>query len=440
MPEPIDLLILDAAELVTCHGPDAGVSGEALARLEIIRGGGVAVRDGRIAAIGASSDLAARFAARETIDAAGRLVTPGFVDPHSHLLFGGSRQHELEARACGRALAGLDSGIRYTVRRTRAASDRELVDRAMADLDVMVVHGTTTLEAKTGYGLDREHELRLLRLTAELTHPVTVVPTVLGAHVLPPEYLERRDAYVDLVIDMLPDAARLAAWCDVSCDPICFTYDECRRMAERARSLGMGIRVHADQTGDADGARLAAEVGAAAADHLDYASDDGLAAMAAAGTVATLLPGVTLHLMEMTPTLEDDRLVDAAKPFMPMLVRRVLRHGVVAALSTDYNPGSSPTPSMQMVMQLGARLFRLGYAEIWHMATLNAARSLRLSADRGSIAPGKRADLVVWTVADHGSVIDRFGVNLVDTVLIAGQVVVSGGAMIGERRRVRVTR
>jgi imidazolonepropionase len=210
------------------------------------------------------------------------------------------------------------------------------------------------------------------------------------------------------------EAATLADYCDVTCDPIGFTFEECLEVGEAARGLGMRIRVHADQFGDARGALLAACLGASAADHLDYASDEGLKAMAQAGTVATLLPGVALHLMEITE-----------KPFLERLARRAIEAGCVLALSTDYNPGSCPMPSMQTAMQLAARIFRLGYAEIWNMATLNAARALDLAHDRGSLEPGKRADVLVWSVPSHGLAINRFGVNLVDTVIVAGRVAAS---------------
>jgi imidazolonepropionase len=423
-----DLLILHAAELLTCRGPAEGVRGEALRKVEALRDGAVAVRDGRIAAIGDSADIEARFTAPEVLDATGRLVSPGLVDPHSHLLYGGTRHEEYEDKVTQRtATARLDGGIRYTVGKTRAASDRALVEQALGDLDVMAQHGTTTLEAKTGYGLTRGEELRLLRLTAGLEHAVEVIPTFLGLHVLPAEYAERRDRYVDEVVEALGDAHRLARYCDVSCDPISFTYDECLKVGEAARALGMGIRVHADQFGDAGGGLLAARLQASGADHLDYTSDEGFRAMAEAGTVATLLPGVTLHMCEMTPSVTGDGLGAAEKPFMPLVARRAIAAGGAVALSTDYNPGSCPTPSMQMVLQLAARLFRLGYAEIWNMATLNAARALDCAHDRGSLEIGKRADIVIWTVPNHGMVINRFGVNLADTVISRGRVAVRHG-------------
>ena len=423
-----DLLVVHAAELLTCAGTPEGMRGADLGRVAAIEDGALAIGAGRILAVGTSAELMRSYAAQRTIDASGRLVSPGFVDPHSHLLHAGTRHRDYEAKVTQGATAErLDGGIRYTVRRTRAASDEQLLEQAYADLDLMLAHGTTTLEAKTGYGLSCEQELRLLRLTAGLRHLVDVVPTFLALHVLPEEYVQRRDGWIADVIAALPEAARLASYCDVSCDPLCFTYEECLRVGGAARALGMKIRVHADQNGDARGALLAARLHASAADHLDYASPEGLRALAESETVATLLPGVTLHLCEMTSGVEAGRLEPAEKPFMPLLARRAIDAGAVVALSTDYNPGSSPTQSMQMVMQLAARLFRLGYAEIWNMCTLNAARALDLAHERGSLEPGKRADVLLWSVPEHGMVINRFGVNLVDTVLVAGRIVIQGG-------------
>ena len=400
-----DSLILNAAELLTCRGPAEGICGSALHNADVIKDGAIAINGGRIAAVGTTEEIRDRFEARTVIDASGRLVTPAFVDPHSHLLYGGTRHEEYEVKLTGRGQVKLDGGIRYTVSRTRQTSDAALLEQAARDLDVMLAHGTTTLEAKTGYGLESEEELRLLRLTASLKHAVDVVPTFLPLHVLPDAYKQKRSAFIEMMRKALPEAKKLARYCDVTCDPIGFTYDECLEVGEAARGLGMKIRVHADQMGDARGALLSARLQATAADHLDYASDEGLHAMAKAGTVATLLPGVTLHMLEVHE-----------KPFMAQLARRAVEARCVVALSTDYNPGSCPTQSMQMVMQLAARLFRLGYAEIWNMCTLNAARALDLGHDRGSLEPGKRADVVLWNVPSHGMVINRFGVNLVHKV------------------------
>lgn len=426
--QPADLVIVNAAELITCAGPMDGLRGAALRRLDVLADGALAVRDGKIAAVGSTAEIEARFDAEQRIDASGRLVSPGLVDPHTHLLYAGSRHDEWEFKVTGgQAGKSLQGGIHRSVGWTRAADDGDLVAQALADLDEIVAHGTTTLEAKTGYGLERDTELRLLALTAGLDHAVDLVPTFLGAHVPPREYLDDVDAYVDLVIDMLPDAARLAEYCDVCCDPIGFSRDQCRRIGDPARALGMGIRVHSDQTGDAEGGLLAAELKAASADHGDYTTDTGFRAMAQAGTAAILFPGVSYHMLEMTSALVDGTLVPAEKPFMPQVARRAIDAGCNVALSTDYNPGSCPTMSMQTVMELAARLYRLNYAEIWNMSTLNAAASLDRGHDRGSLEPSKRADFVIWKVPEHGMVIHRFGTNLVDQVFVEGRTIVQGG-------------
>jgi imidazolonepropionase len=423
-----DLLVLHAAELLTCRGPAHGIRGPALRQAETIPDGALAIVDRRIAAVGPTPEILGAWEGGESLDASGKLVTPGLVDPHSHLVHGGTRHEEYEAKVTQRAApVRLDGGIRFTVRRTRETGEDALRAQALLDLDRALEHGTTTLEAKTGYGLEPAQELRLLRITASLGHPVEVVPTFLPLHAVPHEYASRREAYVEMALASLKDAAPLARYCDVYCDPIAFTFDECLRVGEAARALGMGLRVHADQFGDARGGLLAARLGASAADHLDYTSDEGFHAMAQAGTVATFLPAVTLHLCEMTPRFTPEGLQAAEKPFMPLAVRRAIEAGATLALSTDYNPGSCPTLSMQMVMALAARLFRLGYAEIWNMCTLNAARALDLAHDRGSLQAGKRADVVIWQVPAHGLVINRFGVNLVDTVIANGRVVVQQG-------------
>lgn len=430
-----DLVISSIGELVTCAGPPDGVCGERLQKLDIIEDGAIAVTDGLITAVGSNRQITETFDGTETIDASGRLVTPGLVDPHSHLVYAGSRHDEWESKVTGRAVeGGLQGGIHRSVGWTRSATDEALRSQALADLDEMMAHGTTTLEAKTGYGLERDTELRLLRLTAGLEHPVEIIPTFLGAHVPPQEYLDDTDAYVDLVIDMLPEAAELAEYCDVCCDPIGFSRAQCRRIGERARELGLGIRVHSDQTGDAEGAFLAAELSAASADHADYTSDEGFRAMANAGTAVILFPGVTYHMMEMIPRWDGDTLMPAEKPFMPEVARRAIDAGCVVALSTDYNPGSCPTLSMQTAMQTAARLFRLGYADIWNMSTINAAASLGRGHERGSLEPGKVADIVIWRVREHGMVIHRFGTNLVDDVLINGRKVVADGRPLASVR------
>ena len=417
-----DFILAHAEEVVTCRGPASGkAGGGALNQLETIADGAVAVAGGKIVAVGTSEQVLGQWQSGQCVDARGRLVSPGLVDPHSHLLFSGHRHAEYESRVTGQPAAGIEGGIHYSVSRTRSASDADLVKQALADLDVMLAHGTTTLEAKTGYGLNAESELRLLRLTAGLLHPIDIAPTFLALHVPPPSREKQRGDFIEEMLAALPEAASYAEYCDVTADPIGFTVDECLRVGERARELGMGIRVHADQTGDGGGALVAHRLQAAGADHLDYTTDEGFRLMAVAGTVATLLPSVTYHMCEMTPKVRNGCLCAAEKPFMPLQARRAVDAAGVVALSTDYNPGTSPTPSMQAVMQLAARLYRLSYAEIWHMCTLNAAASLNRGHDRGSIEVGKRADLVLWNVATHGMAINRFGYNMVDRVWIEGR-------------------
>ncbi len=425
--ETVDLTILHASELLLCSGPFEGVRGEALDRLETISDGALAVDEGKIVALGSTGTVTERYVGRQVIDASGRLVTPGLVDAHTHLVFAGSRHDEWEDKVLGRAASGMGAGIMRTVRRTRESDDDSLAAKALLDLDLMALHGTTTAEAKTGYCLSAEGELRLLRLLAGLNHPVDVVPTFLGAHAIPSEYENRRSDYVQLVIELLKDASGSAEYCDMCCDPACFTAEECVRIGTAAIERGMRVRVHADQTGECGGALAAARLKAVSADHLDYTTDEGFAAMAEAGTVATLLPGVTHHLMEMTPKCSGDELVPAEKPFMPLVARRAIRAGGVVALATNYNPGSCPCLSMQETMRLAARLFRLSSAQIWNMCTINAARALERSHDRGSLEVGKRADIVIWSVPEHGMVLNRFGVNLAETVIARGRVIVRSG-------------
>ena len=419
--ETVDLLITHASELLTCRQPPQGPDAD----LEIVADGAVAIRSGRVVATGTTSDLSGRYKPHSVYDAAGRLVSPGLVDPHTHLVHAGSRHHDWEAHVTGQPSAGLAGGIAWSIEQTRSTADDELRHRALADLDLMLAHGTTTVEAKSGYGLDRQTELRLLRITASLDHPVEVVTTYLGAHVLPRAYQGRRDDYVDLVISLLPEARQYAQYCDVCCDPVGFTNDECRRIALAAQDLGFGIRVHADQTGDARGAELAAEVNATSVDHLEAVSSVGVQALVGSSVTAVLVPGVAFHMTETIPARDgDDRGWSPPRlANVPAWADKLSTSGLRLALATDYNPGTSPTPSMQMAMQLAARLYRFTSAQIWLQATINAASALDRSDRVGSLEPDKHADIVIWSVPEHGMVINRFGINLADVVIKRGVVV-----------------
>ncbi len=398
-----------------------GASGADLEALEVIQDGAVAIADGQVVEVGASADLIGRHAGAEVVDVEGRLVTPGFVDCHVHLVHGGSRHAEYDRKIRGLPPTGEPTGIAATMAHTAATSDDQLRRRALADLDVMLAHGTTTTEAKTGYGGGAAGELRLLRLTRELTHAVTVVPTFLGAHALPPERADDPDGFVDEIIAAMPAARAHARFFDVFCDPLGFDLGRAERLLAAAIAAGFQLKVHADQTADVGATGLAAGMRAVSIDHADYASPDAIDALVDAGTVAVLLPGVAHHLGELTPDLTGA----VAKPQLPEQAARLVDAGAVVALSTDYNPGTSPTRSMQTVLQLAVRMFRLPAAAVWHMATINAAHALDVADERGSLEPGKAADIVVWDVEDHQMVTNRFGTNLVHAVYKDGRAVVA---------------
>lgn len=423
-----DLLLVHAGELLTLAGGPQGETGprtgEALGTLGLIRDGAVAVADGLITAVGTTADLLGSIRAAETVNARGRVVLPGFVDPHTHLLFGGSRAEEFEQRLRGATylqIAAAGGGILHTVAQTRMVGERALVDVGAARLTRMLAHGSTTVEAKSGYGLATEEELKLLRALHRLSaaHHVDVIPTFLGAHALPAEFAFDSDAYVSLVIEeMLPAVAEedLAEYCDVFCEEGAFTLDQSRAILEAGAELGLAPKIHADEFSDRGGARLAAEVGATSADHLLFASEEGLSAMAKAGVIGVLLPGTAFFL---------------GLPYAP--ARRMIDLGVAVALATDFNPGSSPTYSMQMAVALACLGMRLTPAEAIVAATLNAAWAVGMAEEVGSLEPGKVADLVILDATDHRALGMHFGVNLVDEVYKRGRFVSSTRGMLPER-------
>jgi imidazolonepropionase len=407
-----DVVVINASELVV--GSAIPLRGPDLGSLNIVAGGALAIRDGRVMAVGTTAAIETEWTAGWVIDAAGKLVTPSFVDSHAHLVHAGSRHAEWEARATGVPKHGIDGGIRWSIEQTRAASESALRAEAITLLDVALEHGTTVFETKSGYGVDVETELRLLQVAAALDHPVQVVSTYLGGHVVPLEYVEKRDQYVQLVIDLLPQAKQWSNWFDVWCDPVGFMVSESRQMAEAAVAAGFKLRLHADQTGSAGGVGLAVELGARSVDHLEHVSDSDLSALSRSETVGIILPAVTFHMLEHGAHVA---------PWC----RRLIDSGSIIALATDFNPGTCPTISMQMVMQCAARLYRMSYAEIWNAVTANAAASLDLAGEVGCLVPGARADFVIWNAREHGQVINRFGTNQVDQVFVRGHQFVSHG-------------
>jgi len=414
-----DLLIHSAAELVTVAGAShAPKRGRELGDIGIIRDGAVAIARGRIVAVGTTDEVrAAVHIGPEThvIDASGKTVMPGFVDPHTHLVHMGSREFELGMRLSGRTYLEIlqqGGGILNTVAATRRATLAQLVEGARRRLDVMLAHGTTTVEAKSGYGLTTESELRMLRAVQQLAqeHPVRLVSTFMGAHAVPAEDRDDPERFVQRVIDeMIPAVAAegLAEFCDVFCEEGVFTVDQSRRILEAGKAAGLRPKVHADEIVSFGGAELAAEVGAISADHLVHASQEGIRRMAQTGVVAVLLPATSLFLM--------------SQKFAP--ARAMIEAGVPVALATDCNPGSSPTESMQLVIALACLCLRMTPAEAIAAATINAAHAIGRAAEVGSLEVGKRADIIVLGAPNHQFIPYKLGINLVEQVIIDGRVV-----------------
>jgi imidazolonepropionase len=383
-------------------------------------GGAIAVEGERIAWAGPVAALPGDVSAAVTWSAAGRLVTPGLIDCHTHLLFGGDRSGEWERRLAGagyEAIAAAGGGIGATVRATRAASDDDLLDGAAGRAAALAAGGVTTIEVKSGYGLDLDTELRMLRLARRLPErvPVDVVTTFLGAHTVPPERRGDAEAYIDFVCDeVLPAVAAsgLADAVDAFCERIAFDAGQLDRVFSAATRLGLPVKLHADQLSDGGGAALAARHRALSADHLEHVSPAGVAALAAAGTVAVLLPGAAYVLRD-----------DAVPP-----VDALRRAGVPMAVATDCNPGTSPLVSLPLALHLACTRFGLTPAEAVAGATEHAARALGLAGEVGVIAPGARADLVVWDAERPAQVVYWVGLEPVAAVLKRGRFVVGGPA------------
>jgi len=379
--------------------------------------GALAIEGGRIAFCGPAADLpgAPGTLAREVHPLDGRWVTPGLIDCHTHLVHGGDRAAEFEMRLEGASYEELlkaGGGILSTVRATRAASEDDLVASALPRLDALLAEGVTTVEVKSGYGLDVETEARMLRAARRLgrERPVTVATTFLGAHALPPEFKDRADAYIDLVCDeALPAMAAegLADAVDAFCERIAFDAAQTERVFRAARALGLPVKLHAEQLSDMGGAALAARYGALSCDHLEFLSDAGIAAMAAAGTVAVMLPGAFYFLRD-THVPPIDALRQA---------------GVSMAVSTDSNPGSSPATSLLLMLNMAATFFRMTPEEALAGVTRNAARALGMAAERGTLEVGKAADLAIWSIERPAELAYRIGFNPLHMAVQAGRVV-----------------
>jgi imidazolonepropionase len=422
----ITLLIKNARQLLTLASDKKGPRrGKEMEDLGLIEDGAVAVSGKKVVAVGKTKDILSQVKSEfgfcgidkktKIIKAEDRVVLPGFVDCHTHPVFGATREEEFELRIKGKGyeeIAQAGGGIRSSVRSLRNLSKKELIKLALPRLDRFLSYGTTTIEAKSGYGLSLKDEIKILEVIKKLSqiHPIDLVPTFLGAHEIPDEYRERREEYIDLLVkQMIPEVAKrkLAFFCDVFCEKGVFSLDESRKILETAKSYGLKPKLHADQLTPSGGGELAAEVGAISADHLEFVSDSGIDRMKESGTIAVLLPGSVFGL--------------GKENYPP--ARKMIDKELPVALATDFNPGSSFTESMPVILSLACLRMKLTPAEAITSATINSAYAIDKGDSTGSLEPGKKADIVIWNVKNYKEIPYHYGVNLVHKVMKNGEII-----------------
>jgi imidazolonepropionase len=412
------LAVLHVSQLVTLAGPKRPRMGREVSDLAIIRDGGMLIRDGRIEAVGPSTEIEKKAGDAEVIDARGKVVLPGFVDAHTHLVFAGNRRDDFERRARGdtyEQIAKAGGGIWSTVEKTRAATETDLLAQAQRHADWFLRCGTTTVESKSGYGLTADDELKILRVMRRLNQemPLEIVPTFLGAHAVPRKM--RADEYVDLVVnEMLSRVTSdsLAEFCDVFCERGYFDVQQSRRILSAAKKLGLKLRIHADQLSNSGGAKLAADLKATTADHLEKTDEGGIAALNSAGVQPVLLPGSVYAL---------------GSTHYPR-AREMIEAGLALVIATDFNPGSSPTTSMPMILSLACTQMKLSPAEAISASTINSAYSLGRGDQIGSLESGKVANFTIFDCEDYREIAYWFGIPQVDEVYVKGKRVSFSGA------------
>ncbi|KPN97718.1 imidazolonepropionase [Lysinibacillus sp. ZYM-1] len=423
------ILIKNANEVITLKSNVQGPrTKEQMREIAIVENGSILIEGDRILAVGAFKQLEVDFPElvkkADTIDASGKVVMPGLVDCHTHLVHGGTREQEFNMRLNGSTymeIMNAGGGIHATTKRTRETSFDDLYEKTMQHLDVFLKHGVTTVEAKSGYGLDWETEKKQLEVAKKLqaTHDIDVISTFMGAHAVPRDYKGREGEFVDVVIhDMLPKVVELelAEFNDVFCEKGVFTPEQSQRILEAGKAIGLTPKIHADEIEPYNGAELAAEVGAISAEHLLVASNEGIQKMAEAGTIAVLLPGTAFFLRA---------------PFARG--RLMIDEGVPVAISTDFNPGSSPTMSLPFIMNLACMHMGMTLEEVLTATTINAAYALNRGEQIGSLEADKKADVIILDVANYKQLQYFYGMNHTNTVIKNGQVVVQNGILLKEQ-------
>jgi len=413
----LDTLLINIGQLLTMDHEDGLLRQAALNTLPMIENGAIGIEKGVITFVG-TTEAAKEFRVKEVVDCKGKMVSPGLVDPHTHLVFGGSRENEIELKLKGTPYLEIlkqGGGILSTVRATRSASKEELIEKAIPHLNRMLAFGVTTVEAKSGYGLDVETELKQLEVMKHLQeiHPIDIVLTFLGAHALPEAYKEDSQAFLQLMLDLLPEIKEkeLAEFVDIFCETGVFSVEEGKDFLSKAKEAGFDVKIHADEIDPLGGTEMAVSIGATSADHLVGASDKGISMLANSNTVATLLPGTTFYLNKESFARG----------------RKMIDDGVAVALATDFNPGSNPTENIQLIMSIAMLKLKMTPAEIWNAVTVNSAYAINRGDVAGKIRVGRPADLVLWKAENYAYIPYHYGINHVHTVWKNGTVVYQGG-------------
>lgn len=405
-----DVIVHNIGQLILPKASDYPLKGQDMKELNISEEAAIGIQDGKIAWIGSDAE-AGSLKSTERIDAEGKVVSPGLVDPHTHLVFGGSREHELSLKQAGvpyLEILAQGGGILSTVGSTKKATEEDLYKKASFHLERMISYGVTTLEAKSGYGLDADTELKQLRVVKRLKekYPISVVSTFLGAHAVPPGFKGKEDEFLDEMARLFEviNEEELAEFVDIFCETGVFTIEQSRKFLQQAKEKGFGLKIHADEIDPLGGTEMAVSLGAASADHLVAASDEGIRQLAEGDTVAVLLPGTTFYLGK-------DHYARA---------RKMIDEGAAVALATDFNPGSCVTENLQMIMSLAALKLKMSAEEIWNAATVNAAHAIGRASHAGSLEIGRSADFVIWDVPNYQYIPYHFGVNHAQSVYHSG--------------------